>query len=350
MKRRILAILLMALVLAVSLVGCSQKGETTREPPAGGAEVTAPPEETPEEPAPEDTEAIRIGGLTGPTSIGMVKLMEDNENGGSSNDYAFTVAGSADELTPKLIQGELDIAAVPANLASVLYNKTEGKIQLLAVNTLGVVYIVENGSAVNAISDLAGKTIYCTGKGSIPEYALRYILTQNELDPDADVRIEWKSEPTEVVSLLAKESGAVAMLPQPYVTVAQSQVQGLRVAIDLVSAWDDIGNGSMFMTGVLIVRKEFAASHQEELSAFLKEYEASTKFVNENVKDAAQFVEKYGLFKAAVAEKAIPYCNVTYIAGQEMKDAMQVFLEVLFAQNPASVGGFLPDDEFYYGV
>ena len=206
----------------------------------------------------EEDVTIRIGGLKGPTSMGLVKVMEDNENGAAANDYAFTIAGSADEVTPKLIQGELDIAAVPANLASVLYNNTDGAVQLLAVNTLGVIYIVEKGETIQSVADLAGKTIYATGKGSTPEYALRYILAENGIDPDQDVTIEWKSEPTEVVSTLAATDGGVAMLPQPFVTVAQGTVEGLRIAVDLTQAWDALENGSMLITGVLLVRRDFA--------------------------------------------------------------------------------------------
>lgn len=296
----------------------------------------------------EEDVTIRIGGLKGPTSMGLVKVMEDNENGAAANDYAFTIAGSADEVTPKLIQGELDIAAVPANLASVLYNNTDGAVQLLAVNTLGVIYIVEKGETIQSVADLAGKTIYATGKGSTPEYALRYILAENGIDPDQDVTIEWKSEPTEVVSTLAATDGGVAMLPQPFVTVAQGTVEGLRIAIDLTQAWDALENGSMLITGVLLVRRDFAEQHPQAIANFLKEYEASTKYVNENNADAAQLIEKFDIVKAAVAEKALPYCNITYIAGADMKAPMDGYLKVLFDQNPASVGGTLPDSDFYY--
>ena len=296
----------------------------------------------------EEDVTIRIGGLKGPTSMGLVKVMEDNENGAAANDYTFTIAGSADEVTPKLIQGELDIAAVPANLASVLYNNTDGAVQLLAVNTLGVIYIVEKGETIQSVADLAGKTIYATGKGSTPEYALRYILAENGIDPDQDVTIEWKSEPTEVVSTLAATDGGVAMLPQPFVTVAQGTVEGLRIAVDLTQAWDALENGSMLITGVLLVRRDFAEQHPQAIANFLKEYEASTKYVNENNADAAQLIEKFDIVKAAVAEKALPYCNITYIAGVDMKAPMDGYLKVLFDQNPASVGGTLPDSDFYY--
>lgn len=291
---------------------------------------------------------IRIGGLKGPTSIGMVQLMESAQTGKAANNYTFTIAGSADEITPKLVKGELDIAAVPANLASVLYNNTKGAVKLLAVNTLGVIYIVENGNAINTFDDLRGKTIYATGKGSTPEYALRYLLSENGIDPDRDVTLEWKSEPTEVVALLAENKDAVAMLPQPYVAVAQAKLPSLRIAIDLNAAWNNLKNGSQLITGVLVVRSDFAKLYPEQIAAFLDEYKASTQYVNANVPDAAKLVEKFGIVKADVAAKAIPFCNITYIDGAEMKTAMEGYLNVLDKQNPKSIGGTLPDDGFYY--
>ena len=296
----------------------------------------------------EEKTNIKIAGLKGPTSMGLVKIMEDNENGSAANIYEFTIAGSADEITPKLTQGSLDIAAVPANLASVLYNNTDGAIEIIAINTLGVIYIVDKNEGITSLEDLKGQTIYATGKGSTPEYALRYILEENGIDPDNDVTIEWKTEPTEVVSTLAVEESGVAMLPQPYVTVAQTQIDGLEIAIDLNKEWDNLQNDSLFITGVLVARKDFVEENQEAISAFLKEYQASTEYTNNNIEDAAALIEKFDIVSAAVAQKAIPYCNITFISGEEMKTAMNGYLEVLYEQNPASVGGTLPADDFYY--
>ncbi len=295
-----------------------------------------------------ETPAIRIGGLKGATSIGMVQLMENAEKGTSANPYEFTIAGAADELTPKLIQGDLDIAAVPANLASILYNNTKGAIRLLAVNTLGVIYIVERDETVRDFSDLRGRTIYSTGKGTAPEYAMRYLFEENGLDPDQDVTFEWKSEPAEVVALLSESKDRIAMLPQPYVTVAQTKLSDLRVALDLNQAWSDLDNNSLMITGVLIVRSEFANEHPDELAAFLNEYKESTTFVNNNIPQAASLVEKFNIFSAAVAAKAIPSLNITYLDGAEMKTAMQGYLNVLFERNPKSIGGAMPGDDFYY--
>ena len=300
--------------------------------------------------AEDEQVTLRLGGLKGATSIGMVKLLSVAEKGETQVNYDFTMAAAADELAPLMIQGKMDVLAVPANLASVLYNKTEGKVQFAAVNTLGVVYVVEKGGeTVQTVADLKGKTIYATGKGTTPEYALRYLLSMHGLDMDKDVTMEWKSEPTETVAAMKMQDNAVAMIPQPFVTVAQGQVENLRVALDLTKEWNALDNGSMFITAGLIVRKEFAEKNPEVFQAFLNEYKASTEYVNQNPAEAAQLVEYYGIVKAAVAEKAIPHCNITYIEGEEMKTALSGYLQVLFDMNPAAVGGKLPGEDFYYG-
>jgi NitT/TauT family transport system substrate-binding protein len=343
-------------LLTLLLAGCGSAGSESSAAPAETANAATPaptaataPTDTP---APsEEPVTIRLGGLKGPTSIGMVKLLSDNDRGLTANRYEYTLAGSADELTPKLLQGEMDIAAVPVNLGSVLWNNTKGAVEMLAVNTLGVVYIVEKGGEqIQSAADLKGMTIYATGKGSTPEYALNYLLAQSGLDPAKDVTMEWKSEPPEVVAQMSTMDHAVAMLPQPYVTVAQTQLQGLRVAVDMTQAWDALDNGSMFITAGLIVRRAFAEQYPQQLAAFLQEYQASTEYVNGNVPEAAVLVEQFGIVKAAVAEKAIPACNITYIAGSEMKTALQGYLQILFDQNPKAVGGALPGDDFYYGA
>lgn len=296
----------------------------------------------------EEKTAIRLGGLKGPTSMGMVKLLDDAENGLTKNAYEFTMAGSADELTPKILKGELDVLAVPANLGAILSKNSGGAVQMLAVNTLGVIYIVEKGGeTVQTIEDLSGKTVYATGKGSTPEYALTYLLSQHGLDISTDVNVEWKSEPTEVVAQMATEEASVAMLPQPFVTVAAGQLENLRIALDLTKEWEALDNGSQFVTAGLIIRKEFAEANPDAVKTFLEEYAASTAYANEVPAEAAQLIEKYGIVKAAVAEKAIPYCNIVCIAGEDMKQMVSGYFEVLFAQNPKAVGGELPGDDFY---
>lgn len=295
-----------------------------------------------------EKETIRIAGLKGPTSIGLVKVMKDNADGKAANKYEFTIAGSADEITPKLNKGELDMAAIPANLASVLYNNTNGAIKVLAINTLGVLYIVEKGDTVKSVADLKGKTIYATGKGSTPEYTLRYILSKNGVDPDNDVTIEWQSEPTAVVPLLKANDNAIAMLPQPYVTVAQSNVEGLNITLNLTDEWGKIEGSGALVTGVLVARTEFLEKHPDAVKKMLNEYAASSEYVNANIDDAAALVEEFDIFKAAIAKKAIPYCNIKVITGNEMRTSLSSYLAVLFEQNAKAVGGKLPDDAFYY--
>lgn len=297
--------------------------------------------------AKEDDVTVRVAGLKGPTSMGMVSLMEYNEFDKSENDYEFTIAGSADEITPKLIKGELDIAAVPANLGSVLYNKTKGEIKLLAINTLGVLYIVSTDDTVKTVADLKGKTIVGSGKGSTPEYSLKYILKENGLKSGKDVKLEWKSEHTEVVQYLIKNPGAVALLPQPFVTVAQSQIKDLKIRLDLTKEWKKLGTGSDMITGVMVVRKDFYEKYPKTVKKFLDEYNNSVYYTNNSIDQAAKLIEEYGIIKASVAKEAIPYCNIVCISGSKMKKNMQGYLQVLYDADPKSIGGKLPGDDYY---
>ena len=255
-------------------------------------------------------------------------------------------------MTPSLIQGELDIAAVPANLAAVLYNNTSGQVKVLAINTLGVLYIVERGDTVQSVEDLRGKTLYTAGKGSTPEYALNYILRGNGLDPQTDLTIEFMSEHSECLAALMNDPTAVAMLPQPFATVAQSQAEDMRIALDLTAEWDalqaDSETPSAMLTGVVVARTAFIEENPDAVAAFLSDYEQSIQFTLENTADAAALIGEYDIFEAAVAEKALPYCNITFVAGEEMQGLLSGYLEVLYEQDPASVGGTLPDEAFYY--
>ena len=359
MKR--LLSMVMAAAMALSLVACggtAASGSTASSQAASSAPASSQAESVPASSAAsasEDTaalgDAMRIVGLQGPTTMGMVKLMKDQEIMESPL-YDVTMYGAADEIVPLLTKGELDAAAIPANLAATLYQKTEGKIQVAAVNTLGVLYVVTTGDEVASVADLAGKTIYSTGKGTTPEYVLNYILSENGIDPAKDVTIEYKSEATEVLSTLQSAGeGAVAVLPQPYVTAAQAQVEGLTVALDLTEEWNKIDPDSQLITGVLAVRSDYAEQHPEELEVFLADYRSSIEWVTENTADAAQLVAEYGIVaKAPLAEKALPACNITYMDGADMKQALSGYLDVLYQQDAASVGGALPGDDFYYGV
>ena len=337
--------LTLALLLALSLTACGQKAEepASAEPPA---------QEEPVQEAPaEESVTTRIAALKGPTAMGLVKLMSDDPQSADGPLYDFTLAGAADEVTPSLIKGDLDMACVPANLASVLYNKTEGEIVTLAVNTLGVIYIVENGNAVNSMADLKGTTIVAAGKGSTPEYALRHLLTETGIDPDSDGTIDWKREHAECVAALASGAATIAMLPQPFVSVAQTKIEGLRVALDLTEEWDALDNGSGLLTGVVVARKSFVEEHSAAVEAFLADYAESVEWVNGNNADAAQLISAFGIVESPiVAEKALPHCNIVCITGGEMKEKLSGYLQVLFDAEPTSVGGKLPEADFYYGA
>ncbi len=292
---------------------------------------------------------ITVGALKGPTAIGMVKLMDEAAAGKAENNYTFQVAGTADELTTGIIKGEIPVAAIPCNLASVLYNKSEGKVKLLAINTLGVLYIVETGESINSIEDLKGRTIYSTGKGTTPEYTLRYLLAMAGIDPDTDVTIEYKSEATEVAAMLQNDVEAVAMLPQPYVTTVMMNNDKVRIALDVTAEWEKYaGEDSSVVTGVVVANADYLNEHKAAVDTFLEEYEDSVGYVVENIDKAAELVEKFDIFKAAVAKLAIPKCNITFVTGDDMKTKAEAYLTALFEQNATSVGGKLPGEDFYY--
>ena len=292
---------------------------------------------------------VRVSSLMGPTSMGLVKLMNASDNGETAQTYEFTLSGTANEIVPLLTRGELDIAMIPCNLASVLYNNTQGGVRIMAINTLGVLYVVESGEEIQSVADLAGKTVYSTGKGTTPEFALNYILAQNGLDPEKDLTIEYKSEAAEVLAALTNDAAAIGVLPQPYVTVALSQDEDLRVALNLTEEWDKVSEDSRLITGVAVVRTAFAEENPEAVETFLSEYAASIEYVNANAEEAAEWIADLGIVpKAPIAQKALPACNIVYIDGEDMQSAVAGYLGVLFEQNPESVGGELPDEAFYY--
>lgn len=335
--------LLVMVLFAAALTGCGAQSsnDSSKKEDATKQEETAKPVD------------VNIAALKGPTAMGMVKFMDDADNGKLDDEnYKFQIAASADEVTPKLVQGDIDIAAVPANLASVLYNNTKGKVQVLAINTLGVLYIVENGDTIQSAADLKGKTIYASGKGSTPEYALNYILKENGIDPASDVTIEWKSEHSECVAALASDPNGIAMLPQPFVTTAQTKNPNIRVALDLTEEWDKIQENqeekSALLTGVVVARSEFVKENPEAVKNFLDHYKESVDYVNDNTDDAAKLVGKYEIVTEEVAKKALPECNIVCITGDEMKEQLSGYLKVLLDANAESIGGALPEDDFYY--
>lgn len=352
MKKKIAAVLVSALVALSVFSGCTG-GQESQTEETEVQEVS--PQETEDQAAEEDTEPadVEVMALKGPTAMGMVKFMDDVDSGSvTSENYNFSIAASADEVTPKLVQGETDIAAVPANLASVLYNKTQGQVEVLAVNTLGVLYIVENGDTVQSVEDLRGKTIYASGKGSTPEYALEYVLSANGIDPETDVTIEWKSEHSECVAAITSSENGVAMLPQPFVATAETQNPSIRTALDLTEEWDkaqETGeNNSALITGVVVARADFAEENPEAVEDFMTRYQESVDYVNSNTEAAAELVGKYDIVTAEVAKTALPECNIVFMEGEEMKEKLSGYLEVLKGQNPEAVGGEVPGDDFYY--
>ena len=293
-------------------------------------------------------EGARVAALKGPTAMGMVKMMRDD--GGES--YAFEILASADEITPRLTQGDIDIAALPANLAAVLYNRTGGELRVLAINTLGVLYIAERGETVHSAADLAGRTIYSAGKGSTPEFALNYILSANGLTPGEDVTIEFKSEHSECLAAMMADDRALAMLPQPFLTTAMTQAEDVRVVLDLTEEWDKLQgeDGSAMITGVVVARSAFIDENPEIVEQFLDDYAASVEFTLENTAEAAAIIGEYEIVPAAVAEKALLGCNICLFTGAIMRVKLSGYLQVLFDAAPESVGGALPDAEFYYGA
>lgn len=295
----------------------------------------------------EKASPVRVGALKGPTAMGMVQMMADKADA-----YDFTLAAAPDEIVPLLVKGELDIAAVPANLGSVLYNNTQGAVKALAINTLGVLYIVERGDTVHSVADLKGRTLVTAGKGSTPEYALNYILTGNGLNPETDLTVEFKSEHAECLAAMLQDESIVAMLPQPFATVAQTKAEDMRVALDLTREWDALQEGaeapSAMITGIAVARADFIQAQPEALAQFMADYAESVKFVQENVEEAAALIGSFDIFEAGPARKALPYCNIVFIAGEDMKTRLSGYLEALMAQDPAAVGGALPGEDFYY--
>lgn len=357
-----LASLFLTAILVLSLAACSGSTEestseqtessvTTEESSTEESSAEESSEEVTEESSSAATDsdaltddtALRIGSLKGPTSLGLLSMMEQ-----TNLPYTYTMATAADEILPLMIKGDLDIALIPANVASVLYNKMEGELTVIDINTLGVLYLVSADTSVTSFADLAGKTIYLTGKGSTPDYALQYLLTQNGVDLSS-VTLEYKSEATEVAAVLAENSEAYGFLPQPFVTSACMQNESLQVLLSASDAWDEVSDGSRMVTGVTVVRNEVLENTPEAVEQFLEEHAKSTSTVMEDVDHAAALAVEQGIIaKEPIAKKAIPECNLVTITREEMKEALSGYLNVLYELDPSSVGGTLPSDSFYY--
>ncbi len=329
--KKLVAILL-TLALCLAFVGCGAKDNTSS---------------TPSEPASEKAK-VSVACLVGPTGLGMLKLMENDENGTALNDYAFTVASDPTEITGKILNGEINIASVPTNLAAKLYKNSKGKLKMIAINTLGTLSIIENGDSVKSVADLRGKTIYLTGEGSNPEYIIRYVLKENGLDPDKDVTLQFFASAQEINPKLMKEAGAVAMLPEPAATTVLTKKDTLKRALDINAEWNKISDSPLMM-GCVVALDSYISENTAAVENFLQEYSASINYVNEQTAAAAALAERYSIIAStAIAEQAIPNCSLTFVAGSDMQKEIEGYFNVLLTADKTSIGGSLPDENFYY--
>lgn len=339
--------LLLSMVLILSLFACAKteprETKTSEPTTAAVTETKEPADETP----------VRLMALQGPTGMGLASLLHNQKEGSGNRakvEAELVTSAEISNIAAAITKGECDIAAVPINLASTLYNKTEGKVQVIAANTKGVLYLLENGETVQKVEDLKGKTIYATGQGSTPEYVLRYVLKENGVDPDTDVTITFVADHTELATYLANDIYAIGMLPEPNVTVVRTANPSFRVALDMTQEWNKVNQGnSDLIQGVFIARTDFIEAHPQVVKAFLEDYEDSQALVNADPEKGAEYAVEAGILaNAAVAKNAIPGCNIVSLTGDAMKRGVKACLEVLFQAEPSSVGGALPKDAFYF--
>ncbi len=320
---KIISLILAMALLAASVMGCTKKKA--------------------------DATDINIGVLVGPTGMGAVKLMDDAENGVYKN-YHFTLTPDVTDIVAKLSNGDLDIGALPTNVAANLYNKTSGGVQLLALNCLGVLYILENGDTVHEVSDLKGKTIYTLGRGSNPEYMINFVLEKAGLTPGTDVTIEFEDASAIAAKMISGEID-LCMLPVPAVTTILMKNTDVRKAIDMTEAYDNAaGDGSQLTMGCIVARTEFIKEHKDAVDAFLETYEKSVSEVLKDVDASAELVAKYEITgNAQIAKNAIPDAAIVCVKGEKLRQSVEGYFQVLYDADPASVGGAMPGDDFYYG-
>ncbi|MEI8198594.1 MAG: ABC transporter substrate-binding protein [Eubacteriales bacterium] len=332
---RIIPAALIICAMLLSLAGCSNASPVTAD-----TTTAKPSERTP----------VRISALKGPTGMGLVNLMLDQDTGATQNDYSFSLSGTPDDIVAQLSSGEVDIAALPTNLAAVLYQKTSQSIKVLAINTLGVLYILEKGDTIHSLSDLSGRELLATGQGSVPEYVLNELLSKSHLSEP--VQITYKAEHAELATLAAAGKADLVMLPEPFVTTVLSKNPDYRIALDLTSEWQkihkDVSKSELAM-GCIVVTKAFAEAHPDAVKSFLAEYKTSTERVNADPKAAGKLVVQYQIMSdASLAEKAIPNCHIVMIQGVQMQSILEPFFQILLDANPKSVGGKVPDSNFYW--
>lgn len=345
--KKVLSIALI-IVLTLSLIACSQDASMNEENDRT-SDVVDETEKVNEEVNIEEPLQVEVAGLNGPTSMGMIKLFEEYTQPEENIKINYTSASAPDQLIGKLIQGELDFAAVPTNLASIIYNKTEGAYQLTNINTLNVMYILTNGVEVSSIKDLKGKTVHISGKGSTPDFVMKYLLEKNGLVLDEDVILDFSLDHASLAQALSAGDVEIAVLPQPFVTIVKMNNKDINVAVDLLEEWQAVAGDGLFAMGGLVVRTKFAEENPEIVEDFLKAYQESVSYVNDNPSEASVLIEKYGVLpKAKIAELAIPLSNIVYMDAYENKDAIDEYYKVLYDFNPASIGGKLPDNQFYY--
>ncbi len=329
--------LIMSLALMLTLVGCA-------------ATVVDEVSSAPQKEAALTPGKANVYVLSGPTGIGAANLWADGDKGETENDYTFTCVSDNTEIVAAVSNGSADIAAVATNMASSLYNKTEGNVTVLAVNTTGVLSMLAKSDEIKTIADLKGKTIYAPGQGANPEYILRYVLSNNGVDPDKDVTVNFVADGSELPAVWAKDPAAVIMAPQPVATVLKVKNADAVTLFDMTEEWDKISTDSSLMMGCVIVRNEFLKANPDTVKIFLKEYEESINAAKNDANTAGELCKQYGILptEAPVTAKAIPNCGLTFVEGKEMKTGLSGYLKVMFDANPKSVGGKLPADDFYY--
>ncbi|MBQ9703527.1 MAG: ABC transporter substrate-binding protein [Clostridia bacterium] len=321
--KKSLSLILAVVLIALSIVSFSSCGKKT-----------------------EDT--IKVTTLNGTTGFGMAPLMKENSLGNTSNKYEFKVETDPTLVTAGLINGTIDIAALPTNAAANVYNKTNGGVQIIAINTLGVLYVVTNNVNITSIADLEGKTVYCPAQN--PLFITKYIIEKNNLSDKVTIDSTTYATPDALRAAVIAGEVEIAVLPEPMVTIAKSNNADLKVSLDLTEEWNKISGGKQLVQGCVVVRTEFAEAFPGSVDQFLKEYKASIEALNEDATTGASYVKEFGIFaNDKVAAKAIPNCNIAYLDGKDMKEAMKNFLEAMNSIAPASIGGAIPGEYFYYG-
>ena len=322
--KKFFSVMLAVLMLTLCFVGCGEKT----------AEKTT----------------MKIAAISGPTGMCMVSLMEETALGNAKHDYKFTVVTDPTQIVGKITSKEFDIAAVPTNMASAIYQKTSGGISVLALNTSGNLFIIEKNNTVSKIADLKGKTVYATGQGANPEFILNYVLKKNGLTVGTDVKVQYVADAKALVGVFKQNSDAILLAPQPAAASILGAIKGSKTVIDMTKEFENAAGKKMYM-GCIVVRNEFLEQNELAVKEFLKEYEASVNVILNDVEKGAALCEKYEIIpQAAVAKRAIPTSGVCFVAGAEMKTALQEYLSICLAEMPKLIGGKLPGEEFYFGA